>query len=392
MATYCAYSIHTPGEPLELQTCSLQFAIDDLPAKGVFVKISAVGVCHSDVHLWHGYYQVGRKKDEVIRFTDRPGISYPIVPGHEITGSVYAVGDQVLSHSGVDLKVGDRVIVYPWIGCDRCHFCKAGDHHLCSHSRELGFVKDGGYSEFVAVPHYHYIFKTPGNVSDSLAAMLPCSGLTALSAIRKTVPVVKRVRKWGKDVTVMVVGLGGLGQWSLNLFKYCCDAEDVENMKVIGVDISKEKIDHALKSKLIDEGFQFKTTTPGPVSQEVDQFKAQFDGNKAHIVLDFVNSTETFKFSNSLLHRGGIHVMIGLHGGLGELKLPMAVLNLHTVTGSYTGSLSELSELIDLVSKHSISAPPMLEYKLEEATRALHDVDKGQVLGRIILKPSGLYL
>ena len=388
MTTYSAYCIRASGEPLELRTCSLQPAIDDLPAKGVFVKISAAGVCHSDVHLWHGYYQVGKKKDEVVRFSDRPGISYPVVPGHEIAGSVYAVGEQVLCQSGIDLKVGDRVIVYPWIGCDRCHFCTAGDHHLCSHSRELGFVKDGGYSEFVAVPHYRYIVKTPGNISDSLAAMLPCSGLTAFSAIRKTVPVVKRVRRWGKDVIVMVVGLGGLGQWSLNLLKYCSVAEDVENIKVIGVDISKEKIDHALQSKLIDEGFQFKTTTP--VSLEVDQFMTQFDGNKAHIVLDFVNSTETFEFSDRLLHRAGIHVMIGLHGGLGELKLPMTVLNLHTVTGSYTGSLSELSELIDLVSKYSIPAPPVLVYKLEEATKALHDLNKGLVLGRVILKPPGI--
>ena len=392
MATYRVYSIPAPGEPLEPQTRSLKSAVDDLSAEGVVVRMHAAGVCHTDVHLWHGYYRIGKNKDEVLWFSERPGMSYPKVPGHEIAGSVHAVGEHVSR-----LNVGDRVMVYPHIGCDKCNLCKAGDPHLCNHSRDLGFMEDGGYSEFVVVPHYRYIFKTPDNISDPLASMLPCSGLTAFSAIKKTFPVVKQVRRWGEEVRVMVVGLGGLGQWSLNLLKYCLDVEDVEHMKTIGVDVSKEKVDHALKSKLIDDGFQLKVTPTQAtsdsvvtISQEVDRFITHFDGSKVHIVLDFVNTTETFEFSVSVLSQAGMLVMIGLHGGLGELKLSMAVLNSYTVTGSKTGSLSELAELTDLVTRHSIPAPPVQVYKLEDANKALHDLDKGLVLGRIILRPDSV--
>ena len=389
MATYKTLIIPAPGEPLELRTRNLQDAIGSLPAEGVLVKICAAGVCHTDLHLWHGYYQVGKKKDQVLHFTDR-GLPYPIVPGHEIAGAVHHLGEQVQSHS--DLKLGDRVLVYPWIGCDECYLCKGGDPGLCSKSRELGFVKDGGYSEVVVVPHYRYIFKTPDNITDSLAAMLPCSAVTAFSAIKKTLPTVRRVREWGVELVVMVIGLGGLGQWSLNLLKYCLDADDdARRMKVIGVEVNKEKIDHALQSNLINEGFHINLVgeqAPMAMSQEVERFLAHFGEGKVHVVLDFANTTETFQFSVSVLHRAGTLVLIGLHGGLGELKLPEAVLNMHTIIGSYTGSLSELAELINVVSKHSLPAPPPVQvYKLEDANKALNDLDKGLILGRAVLKP-----
>lgn len=389
MATYQTFVVPAPGEPLELRTRNLQDVVSSLPAEGVLVKIRAAGVCHTDLHLWHGYYQIGKKKDQVLHFRDR-GLPYPIVPGHEIAGAVHRLGEQVESHS--DLKLGDRVLIYPWIGCDKCYLCKGGDPGLCSKSRELGFVKDGGYSEFVVVPHYRYIFKTPDSITDSMASMLPCSGITAFSAIKKTLPTVRRVREWGVELVVMVIGLGGLGQWSLNLLKYCLDADDdTHHMKVIGVDINKEKIDHALRSNLISEGFQINLVGEQAqiaVSQEVEHFLAHFSGNKVHVVLDFANTTETFQFSVSVLHRAGTLALIGLHGGLGEFKLPEAVLGMHSIIGSYTGSLSELAELISVVSKHSLPAPPPVHvYKLEDANNALSDLDKGMILGRAVLKP-----
>jgi propanol-preferring alcohol dehydrogenase len=389
MASYKTFIIPAPGEPLELRTRSLQDAVGSLPAEGVLVKIHAAGVCHTDLHLWYGYYQVGKKKDQVVRFADR-GLPYPIVPGHEIAGAVHHLGGQVQSHS--DLKLGDRVLVYPWIGCDECYLCKGGDPGLCSKSRELGFIKDGGYSEFVVVPHYRYIFKTPDNITDPLAAMLPCSAVTAFSAIKKTLPTVRQVREWGVELVVVVIGLGGLGQWSLNLLKHCLDGDsDAHCMKVIGVDVNKEKIDHALQSNLVDEGFHITFVgeqAPMAVTQEAERFLAHFGGNRVHVILDFANTTETFQFSTSVLHRAGTLVLIGLHGGLGEVKLPEAVLSMYAIIGSYTGSLLELAELIDVVSKHPFPAPPPVQpYKLEDANKALNDLDKGLILGRAVLKP-----
>ena len=217
--------------------------------------------------------------------------------------------------------------------------------------------------------------------------MLPCSGITTLSAIKKILPVVKRVRAWGTKVLVTVVGLGGLGLWALNLLKYCLDPDDVQHVKVIGVDISKEKLDHALQSN--DEHFEINygaDELSSAESIESERFLAQF--GKVHVVLNFVCSSESFDFSVRVLHRGGVLVLTGLFGGLGELKLPMTALNEQTVTGNYVGSLSTLDELLRLVSIHSIPAPPVVLYKLEEASKALSDLEKGLVVGRIILCPN----
>ena len=103
------------------------------------------------------------------------------------------------------------------------------------------------------------------------------------------------------------------------------------------------------------------------------------------IVLDFVNSTETFALNVKLLARSGIHVMVGLYGGIGELQLPLAALSSSIHTGHFTGSLYELEELVKVVAENDISPPFMKEYRLKEATQALNDLDQGLVNGRAVL-------
>ena len=149
-----------PGAGVELQQLEreLPSLLQSLPPEGALVRVHVAGVCHSDLHLYNGFYRTGKGPDQVHRFAERPGHSYPIVPGHEIAGSVYALGERAEVESG--LKLGDRVTVYPWIGCEQCSICKAGDPHLCTGStQQLGFNADGGYSEYVHVLHYKYVIK-----------------------------------------------------------------------------------------------------------------------------------------------------------------------------------------------------------------------------------------
>lgn len=90
----------------------------------VLLKTLAAGICHSDLHIWDGYYEMGGGKR--LQLLDR-GIKLPLTMGHEIAGEVVAVG-----HEAKGVKVGDRRLAYPWIGCGACNVCKAGDEHLCS--------------------------------------------------------------------------------------------------------------------------------------------------------------------------------------------------------------------------------------------------------------------
>ena len=108
------------------------------------MRVTYCGVCHSDVHLQDGYFDLGgdRKADL------SAGHSLPFTMGHEIQGEVAALGPDVK-----DVHLGERFVVYPWIGCGDCEVCQTGEEQLCGAPRVLGVNRAGGYSDHVLVPH-----------------------------------------------------------------------------------------------------------------------------------------------------------------------------------------------------------------------------------------------
>ena len=136
-----AARIIEPDKPLELN----QVEISDPSGTEVLIKVISTGVCHSDLHLWEGGYDTG---DGFMKVTDR-GVKFPVTPGHEVVGTIEKIGDSVK-----DVKIGDNVLVYPWIGpsnCD-CASCKKGDTNLCETPQSLGVFQDGGYAEKIIIP------------------------------------------------------------------------------------------------------------------------------------------------------------------------------------------------------------------------------------------------
>ena len=324
---------------------------------------------------------MGNSPEDVLKFSDRPGMKYPIVPGHEISGIVHCLGDEAASSAG--LTVGDRVMVYSGFGClsSNCGVCAAGDTNACPGTTwEIGFGLDGGYSEYVTVPDHRYVVKLPENISFSMGALLPCSGLTAYAAIQKCVVAVDRFRRWGTDVdvVVVVVGLGGLGQWALKLLPPCLGKE---GLTVVGIDISAKKAEMVKECGLADKSFVL--SLQDPVQDQAMKLIQEL--GKAHVVLDFVNSTSTFALCVQLMVKLGVHVMVGLHGGLGELKLPIAALSGCTHVGCGMGTLNELKALVELVSREGVSGPAVKGYRLSDASQALKDLEAGRLEGRAIL-------
>lgn len=323
---------------------------------------------------------MGKNAADILDFTKRRGNSYPIVPGHEIAGFVHSLGSE--ASSAAQVAVGDRVMVYPWLGClnSQCSVCAAGDTNYCPGiTMEIGIVLDGGYSEYVAVPDFRFVLELPDNIPFSMGALLPCSGLTAYSAIQKAVATVKKVRRWHCNVVAVVVGLGGLGQWALKLLPLCLGREE---LTVIGIDISAKKIEMVKDCGLVDKAFVL--SLEDAVDDQVTRIIQELSG-KAHVVLDFVNSTDTFSLCNQMLVKMGVHVMVGLHGGAGELKLPLAALSGSTHVGCMVGTLEQLKELVELVSREGISCPTVKCYTLSSAGQALEDLEAGAVDGRAVL-------
>ena len=111
----------------------------------VLLKMLAAGVCHSDLHIWDGYYEIGGGKK--LMLADR-GIKLPLTMGHENVGEVVALGPDA---KGV--KVGDVRLVNPWMGCGECKVCQRGDENLCLKPQNVGVFSQGGYATHMLVPH-----------------------------------------------------------------------------------------------------------------------------------------------------------------------------------------------------------------------------------------------
>ena len=130
------------GAPLE----AVDVGTPEPTGTQVLLRVRAAGVCHSDLHIWDGGYDLGFGRRMALK--DR-GIQVPLTLGHETTGEVVAVGPEARGA----VRPGEMRLIYPWIGCGSCAVCVRGDENLCAKPRFLGVYCDGGYSDHITVPH-----------------------------------------------------------------------------------------------------------------------------------------------------------------------------------------------------------------------------------------------
>ncbi len=121
-------------------------------------------------------------------------MNLPHTLGHEIEGEVVSIGSDVK-----DIKVGENVVAFPWIGCGKCATCDSGDEHLCNAPRQLGIQLAGGFSDYCLVPDEKYLLDYTG-IKPGLAATYMCSGLTAFGALKK-------INHVSKDDHILILGL-----------------------------------------------------------------------------------------------------------------------------------------------------------------------------------------
>ncbi|HVL55687.1 MAG TPA: alcohol dehydrogenase catalytic domain-containing protein, partial [Burkholderiaceae bacterium] len=137
---------------------ALEPRADELAAptgREVTVRVTHCGICHSDLHFHAGGFDMGGGR---MSSFERAGVKLPVTMGHEIAGEVVETGAEV-----TDVAVGDRVVVYPWLGCGACALCARGDDHLCpKQARHLGLYLPGGYADLVRVPHDRYLVRSGG--------------------------------------------------------------------------------------------------------------------------------------------------------------------------------------------------------------------------------------
>ena len=342
-----------PNEPLVVS----DFDNPEPQNNQVLVKVKSVGVCHSDLHLWEGGYDLG--DGQFMKVTDR-GVKYPVTPGHEIVGIVEKIGSNVS-----DVKLGDEVLVFPWIGCGDCPACKVGNENLCDTPKSMGVFQDGGYSDYALIPDSKYLALLDGVNPDS-ATSLACSGLTAYTAIKKS--------NQNSPEFLVIVGAGGLGLMGVQI------AKAITNAKIICVDLDDKKLETAKEM-----GADYILNSKDP--ETAQKIISICNDKGADSVVDFVNAPPTAKLDLAVLRKRGNLVLVGLFGGSIELSLVTIPLKSIMIQGAYTGNYDDMVELLDLARKGIIDPVISKRYTLDEANNALEDLKARKIVGRAVINP-----
>ena len=340
-----SYQTSAPGAPL----IEVESKTPEPQGSEVLIKTIACGVCHSDIHMHEGVFDLGDGKQLEV---GREGM----VLGHEIFGEVIALGPDAQ-----DAEIGDRCVVFPWIGCGECAACKRGDEQLCTPGCALGIAHAGGFADHVMVPHSRYLFDK-GDVMDSLAATYACSGLTAYGALKK-------IGKLHEGDDIVIIGAGGVGMMAIQIARAL-------GMDPIVVDIDDDKLE-AARALGVNRSYN---------SSELQTAKdiRQTTGG-AYAALDFVGAEASVSYGLGCLRKGGMLIIVGLYGGSLTLPIPFIPMNARIIQGSYVGGLEDMAELMAMVREGKIAPIQITERPLKEANQALIDLKAGNVRGRQVL-------
>jgi D-arabinose 1-dehydrogenase-like Zn-dependent alcohol dehydrogenase len=342
-----SYQIMEHGKPLQ----KVLAATPKPQGTEVLMRVTRAGVCHSDLHIWEGYFDLGGGKRFYVK---ERGCIPPFTLGHEPFGVVEALGPRARG-----AKLGDRRLVYPWIGCGKCVVCKAGQDNYCvSGTRFLGVNRAGAYATHVLVPDAKYLIDTRG-IDDAFAATLACSALTAYSAAAK-------LPELGTKDEVAVLGCGGLGLIGISVLR----AQGAKN--IVACDIDDAKLTVAAKL-----GAKRTVNTRAP--DAADQVRGIAGA------LDFVGSPATASLGIGALRKGGRYIICGLYGGELVHPLPPIAQRAIGIVGSYVGNPQELREVVALAKKGKLKPLPVTTRPGGEASGALEDLKAGRVVGRIVL-------
>jgi D-arabinose 1-dehydrogenase-like Zn-dependent alcohol dehydrogenase len=320
----------------------------------VLLKLKYCGVCHSDVHIRDGYFDLGGGKP--LPMSER-GINLPATLGHEPYGTVVAAG----SAAG-DVPIGEGRLVYPWTGCGGCPRCREGLDNFCMAARCVGLQRPGGYADHLLVPHPRYLIDA-GGIDPAWAATLACSGLAAYSAVL-------RLNPFPRDEWVIVIGAGGLGLSVISLLRA------MGHKYILATDIDNTKLNTAIEAGAA-------AIVNSRDSDAVDQIK-KVSGGPPYGAIDLVGAAETAKLALGLLRKGGRLILVGLYGGEIPLSLVATIQRALTIQGSHLGSIDELKQVVALACQGTLKPIPIEKRPLSDVSRTLDELKAGVVVGRVV--------
>jgi uncharacterized zinc-type alcohol dehydrogenase-like protein len=316
----------------------------------VLIDIQYCGICHSDIH------QARDEWGDAI---------FPMVPGHEITGVVKAVGNKVSK-----FKIGDRVGVGCFVdSCRTCPECRRGQEQYCAVRTSWtynGREKDetptyGGYSEKIVVDE-NYILRIPENLPLDASAPLLCAGITLYSPLKH----------WhaGSGTKVAIVGMGGLGHMGVKL----ADALGAE-VTVLSQSLRKKE-----DGKRLGADHYYATSDP----ETFTKLERHFD-----LILNTVSADVNWNDYLKLLKIDGSMVVVGLPEKENAVKAGVLAMGRRSLAGSAIGGIQETQEMLDFCGKHKIVSDIEI-VPIQRVNEAYERVLKSDVRYRFVIDMASL--
>lgn len=353
MSEYVSFDLVEWQQPLERR----EYPLPQPEGRQVLVRVTAAGLCHSDLHARKGYMDLGHEGR--LTFADR-GAKLPVTLGHEVAGIVEAIGADVDS-----VTVGQQVLVFPWIGCGKCQACADQRESDCTAMRMIGLVQKGGFASHCLVEDEKWLVDIDG-LDPADVVPQACSGVTVFNALEKMGAL--RDGEW-----MAVMGCGGLGLNAIAI----AHAMGIRN--IIAVDIDDVKLEAARQmgaAAVLNSGHP----------QAVEELQRLAEGRLVGIV-DTFGGAATARIAVRALIKAGRYIIVGQAGG--DFQMPQIWLTQKamTVRGSHVGNSPQLRALIDMVRAGKVKPMPIERRDLSDINHAMEDLEAGRVTGRIVFQP-----
>jgi len=344
-----AARLHAYREPLALEEVAEPRVSGPLD---VVVRIGAAGLCRTDLHIQEG------------QWAEKSQVTLPYIPGHENAGWVEEVGSAVSN-----VRVGDMVIVHPFISCGLCLPCRRGDDMHCLNGSFPGINRDGGFAELL-LTSARSVVKIDADSTHPLQpkdiAALADAGLTAIHAVKRALPVL------GAGSRAVVIGAGGLGHIGIQCLKAMTPAQ------IIVIDPSEKAL--ALAREL---GADHAVRVDG---HQVATVKEITDGLGAEAIIDFVGEKGAIEDGIAMIRDGGYYYVVGYGENINIPTIDVISREISFI-GNLVGTYSELVELMALTAQGRVKLHTST-YPLEAINDAIADLDEGRLQGRGILIPA----
>ncbi|MBB6143486.1 putative zinc-type alcohol dehydrogenase-like protein [Silvibacterium bohemicum] len=333
MALIQGYAAHAAGAEL------LPFKYDpgELNPYDVEVRVTHCGVCRSDASLIDNDWGTSQ---------------YPLVPGHEIVGTVSALGSAV--HG---LSIGERVgIGWQANSCGRCEWCRQGKENLCATAQPTCVHRHGGFAEALRV-NARFAIRLPDALNSETSAPLMCAGITVYTPIRQM--------GINPSSRVGIIGIGGLGHLAIQF------------ARVFGAEVTAFSTSAAKEQEALELGAHHFVNSRE--SKSVNGLAGSFD-----LIISTINADLDWAAFVNTLRPHGTLCFVGAPAKPISLPAFPLISVARSVCGSNTGSPAGIAEMLDVAARHGVKAH-IEKFKMSDANQAVNRLRKSQIRYRAVL-------